>query len=73
MEERPQETDDEGIERDSSIADIDEFLSQKTNDVYKERSSIYSLKNVMQVSAISKSLFFIIYKNNKKKNLKNNI
>lgn len=73
MEERPQETDDEGIERDSSIADIDEFLSQKTNDVYKERSSIYSLKNVMQVSAISKYLFFIIYKNNKKKNLKNNI
>lgn len=68
MEERPQETDDEGIERDSSIADIDEFLSQKTNDVYKERSSIYSLKNVMQVSVISKSLFFIIYKNNKKKN-----
>lgn len=68
MEERPQETDDEGIERDSSIADIDEFLSQKTNDVYKERSSIYSLKNVMQVSVISKFLFFIIYKNNKKKN-----
>lgn len=59
MEERPQETDDEGIERDSSIADIDEFLSQKSNDIYKERS-IYSLKNVMQVSAISKSLFFII-------------
>ncbi|XP_006624948.1 protein spire isoform X2 [Apis dorsata] len=48
MEERPQETDDEGIERDSSIADIDEFLSQKSNDIYKERS-IYSLKNVMQL------------------------
>lgn len=69
MEERPQETDDEGIERDSSIADIDEFLSQKSNDIYKEKS-IYSLKNVMQVSTISKSLFFIIYKNSKKKNLK---
>lgn len=68
MEERPQETDDEGIERDSSIADIDEFLSQKS-DIYKEKS-IYSLKNVMQVSAISKSLFFILYKSNKKKNLK---
>lgn len=68
MEERPQETDDEGIERDSSIADIDEFLSQKS-DIYKEKS-IYSLKNVMQVSAISKSLFFILYKNSKKKNLK---
>ncbi|XP_006570243.1 protein spire isoform X3 [Apis mellifera] len=48
MEERPQETDDEGIERDSSIADIDEFLSQKSNDIYKEKS-IYSLKNVMQL------------------------
>ncbi|XP_028522875.1 protein spire isoform X2 [Apis cerana] len=47
MEERPQETDDEGIERDSSIADIDEFLSQKS-DIYKEKS-IYSLKNVMQL------------------------
>lgn len=68
MEERPQETDDEGIERDSSIADIDEFLSQKS-DIYKEKS-IYSLKNVMQVSAISKSLFFILYKTSKKKNLK---
>ncbi|CAK9797432.1 Protein spire [Anthophora plagiata] len=49
MEERPQETDDEGIERDSSDADVDEFLSQKSNDTYEEKSSMYSLKNVMQL------------------------
>ncbi|XP_043521738.1 protein spire isoform X1 [Frieseomelitta varia] len=48
-EERPQETDDEGIERDSSDADVDEFLSQKSNDTYDERPSLYSLKNVMQL------------------------
>ncbi|XP_017762205.1 PREDICTED: protein spire isoform X1 [Eufriesea mexicana] len=48
-EERPQETDDEGIERDSSDADVDEFLSQKSNDMYEERSTTYSLKNVMQL------------------------
>ncbi|XP_033179750.1 protein spire isoform X2 [Bombus impatiens] len=48
-EERPQETDDEGIERDSSDADVDEFSSQKSNDMYEERSSVYSLKNVMQL------------------------
>ncbi|XP_076753537.1 spire type actin nucleation factor isoform X2 [Xylocopa sonorina] len=49
MEERPQETDDEGIERDSSDADVDEFVSQKNNDTYEERSSMYSLKYVMQL------------------------
>ncbi|XP_076238699.1 spire type actin nucleation factor isoform X2 [Calliopsis andreniformis] len=48
-EERPQETDDEGIERDSSDADVDEFSVQKSNDSYEERSSIYTLKNVMQL------------------------
>lgn len=48
-EERPQETDDEGIERDSSDADVDEFLSQKSNDTYEERPSPYSLKNIMQL------------------------
>ncbi|KOC60864.1 Protein spire [Habropoda laboriosa] len=48
-EERPQETDDEGIERDSSDVDVDEFLSQKSNDAYEERSPMYSLKNVMQL------------------------
>ncbi|KAK1128791.1 hypothetical protein K0M31_019940 [Melipona bicolor] len=48
-EERPQETDDEGIERDSSDADVDEFLSQKSNDTYEERPSLYSLKNIMQL------------------------
>ncbi|XP_015432782.1 PREDICTED: protein spire [Dufourea novaeangliae] len=49
-EERPQETDDEGIERDSSDADVDEFLSQKSNDTYEERRlSMYSLRNVMQL------------------------
>lgn len=53
MEERPQETDDEGIERDSSDADVDEFSIQKGNDTYEERSSMYSLKNVMQVSVAS--------------------
>ncbi|XP_076548158.1 spire type actin nucleation factor isoform X3 [Osmia lignaria lignaria] len=46
-EERPQETDDEGIERDSSDADVDEYLSQKSNDTYEERPLMYSLKNVM--------------------------
>ncbi|XP_076619062.1 spire type actin nucleation factor isoform X1 [Colletes latitarsis] len=48
-EERPQETDDEGIERDSSDADVDDFLSQKTSDTYEEKVSMYSLKNVMQL------------------------
>ncbi|XP_076687048.1 spire type actin nucleation factor isoform X2 [Andrena cerasifolii] len=47
-EERPQETDDEGIERDSSDADVDEFLLQKSTDTYEDTSLIYSLKNVMQ-------------------------
>ncbi|XP_017886791.1 protein spire isoform X2 [Ceratina calcarata] len=46
--ERPQETDDEGIERDSSDADVDEFSSQRSND-YDERPTGYSLKNVMQL------------------------
>ncbi|XP_076223981.1 spire type actin nucleation factor isoform X3 [Nomia melanderi] len=50
-EERPQETDDEGIERDSSDADVDECLSQKSNDTYEQRPSIYSLRNVMQLCA----------------------
>nr|XP_034191037.1 protein spire isoform X1 [Osmia lignaria]XP_034191038.1 protein spire isoform X1 [Osmia lignaria]XP_034191039.1 protein spire isoform X1 [Osmia lignaria]XP_034191040.1 protein spire isoform X1 [Osmia lignaria]XP_034191042.1 protein spire isoform X1 [Osmia lignaria]XP_034191043.1 protein spire isoform X1 [Osmia lignaria]XP_034191044.1 protein spire isoform X1 [Osmia lignaria]XP_034191045.1 protein spire isoform X1 [Osmia lignaria]XP_034191046.1 protein spire isoform X1 [Osmia lignaria] len=48
-EERPQETDDEGIERDSSDADVDEYLSQKSNDTYEERPLMYSLKNVMHL------------------------
>ncbi|XP_076387014.1 spire type actin nucleation factor isoform X4 [Megachile rotundata] len=48
-EERPQETDDEGIERDSSDADVDEYLVQKTNDTYEERHLMYSLKNVMHL------------------------
>ena len=60
-EERPQETDDEGIERDSSDADVDEISSQKSNDMYEERSSVYSLKNVMQVSKISKYIFYLLY------------
>ena len=47
-EERRQETDDEGIERDSSDADVDEFLLQKSTDTYEDTSLIYSLKNVMQ-------------------------
>ncbi|XP_076162134.1 spire type actin nucleation factor isoform X2 [Ptiloglossa arizonensis] len=48
-EERPQETDDEGIERDSSDADADDFLLQKNNDTYEERLSVYSLKDVMHL------------------------
>ncbi|XP_076642890.1 spire type actin nucleation factor isoform X2 [Halictus rubicundus] len=48
-EERPQETDDEGIERDSSDADADEFLLQKSHDTYEQRPSIISLKDVMEL------------------------
>lgn len=48
-EERPQETDDEGIERDSSDADVEEYSSQKATDTYQERLSSYTLKNVMQI------------------------
>ncbi|XP_053971720.1 protein spire isoform X1 [Hylaeus volcanicus] len=48
-EERRQETDDEGIERDSSDADVDDFSLQKNNDTFTERPLIYSLKNVMHL------------------------
>ncbi|XP_078051246.1 spire type actin nucleation factor isoform X1 [Augochlora pura] len=48
-EERPQVTDDEGIERDSSDIDIDEFLLQKRHDSYEHRSSMYTLKDVMEL------------------------
>ncbi|KAG7207868.1 hypothetical protein KM043_009465 [Ampulex compressa] len=47
-EDRPQETDDEGIERDSSDADVNEFL-QKGSDSYEDKPMSCSLKNVMQV------------------------
>ncbi|XP_076279009.1 spire type actin nucleation factor isoform X2 [Lasioglossum baleicum] len=47
--ERPQETDDEGIERDSSDADADEFLLQKSHDTYEQRPSVISLKDVMEL------------------------
>lgn len=48
--ERLQETDDEGIERDSGEMDIDEFVTEETDSSYEGNSSTCSLKHVLNVS-----------------------
>lgn len=50
--ERLQETDDEGIERDSGEMDIDEFVTEETDSSYEGNSSTCSLKHVLNVSLI---------------------
>ncbi|KAI4484856.1 hypothetical protein M0802_013013 [Mischocyttarus mexicanus] len=50
--ERLQETDDEGIERDSGEMDIDEFAMEETNSSYEGNSSTFSLKHVLNLCTI---------------------
>ncbi|XP_047352442.1 protein spire isoform X2 [Vespa velutina] len=50
--ERLQETDDEGIERDSGEMDIDEFVMEETDSSYEGNSSTCSLKHVLNLCTI---------------------
>nr|XP_050850861.1 protein spire isoform X2 [Vespula vulgaris] len=50
--ERLQETDDEGIERDSGEMDIDEFVMEETDSPYEGNSSTCSLKHVLNLCTI---------------------
>ncbi|XP_015177344.1 PREDICTED: protein spire isoform X2 [Polistes dominula] len=50
--ERLQETDDEGIERDSGEMDTDEFAMEETNSSYEGNSSTFSLKHVLNLCTI---------------------
>lgn len=57
-EERLQETDDEGIERDSGETELDDLLTQNSNGSYTDSIKLCSLQNVLLVSIIL--IFFCI-------------
>ena len=61
-EERLQETDDEGIERDSGESELDDLLVQNSSGLYTNNLKFCSLQNVMHVSItrIHKSCNFTI-------------
>ncbi|XP_020293014.1 protein spire isoform X2 [Pseudomyrmex gracilis] len=50
VEERLQETDDEGIERDSGDTDVEDYTTLKTTEAYPE-SSTCTLKTILQICA----------------------
>lgn len=49
VEERLQETDDEGIERDSGDNDVEDYMMPKTTESYTDNATC-TLKTILQVS-----------------------